>query len=79
MLRNDTYMGVLTFGRRSGPLGQRVGRTSPETWVQAEAHFEPLVASRLFADAQRLLDRYRRLSDEEALERLAAPPRRICV
>ncbi len=71
MLRNDTYLGVLTFGRWSGALGHRAKRTSPETWVQTGALFQPLVDSGLFADAQRLMDRHKRLSDEEALERLA--------
>lgn len=71
LLRNDTYLGVLTFGRRSGLLGHRAERTAPETWTRVEAQFEPLVGQGLFADAQRLLDRHKRLSDDEALARLA--------
>lgn len=71
VLRNETYLGVLTFGRRSGPLGERPGPMPLECWTQVEASFEPLVSRGLFADAQRLMDRHRRLSDDEALARLA--------
>ncbi|MFZ3008309.1 MAG: recombinase family protein [Phenylobacterium sp.] len=71
VLRNETYAGVLTFGRRSGPLGERPSPMPRDSWTQAEASFEPLVSRALFVAAQQLMDRYRRLSDEEALGRLA--------
>ncbi|WP_421932393.1 recombinase family protein [Phenylobacterium sp.] len=70
VLRNDTYLGVLTFGRRSGMLGHKAAPTPPETWLRVEGIFEPLVARSLFAEAQRLMGRHKRLSDQEALARL---------
>ncbi len=72
VLRNETYLGVLTFGRRSGSLGHSVAMTAPETWLRVEGIFEPLVERSLFAEAVRLMNRHKRLSDEDALARLAS-------
>lgn len=71
VLTNEKYIGNNIFNRISFKLKQRRVRNPPEKWVRAEGAFEAVVPQETFLQAREIiLDRSRRLSDEEMLTRL---------
>lgn len=71
VLTNEKYVGNNVFNRSSFKLKQKRVRNPPEMWVRADGVFEPVVAAAVFDQARRIiLDRSRRLTDEEMLGKL---------
>lgn len=77
MLENETYLGHNVFNRTSFKLQQKHVDNPPDMWVRRDNAFEGIISTKVFAKAQKILARRRyRMSDEEALDRLAALWRR---
>jgi len=71
VLTNEKYIGNNVFNRRSFKLKQHRVRNPPEKWIRAEGVFEPIVAHADFLKARQIiLERSKRLSDEELLDQL---------
>lgn len=71
VLINEKYVGDNLWNRVSFKLKKKRVRNTPEMWIRATGVFEPVVDRELFQAAQRIiLDRSRRLSDEDLLEDL---------
>jgi len=71
VLSNEKYIGNSVYNRTSFKLKQEHVRNPPEEWVRKDGAFEAIVDSRDFGTVQGiLLERSRKLSDEEMLERL---------
>jgi len=73
VLSNEKYIGNNVFNRISFKLKQRRVENPPEEWVRREGAFPGIVDPDLFPQAQGIiLERSRRYSDEELLDRLRA-------
>ena len=73
VLTNDKYVGDNVYNRISYKLKQKRVVNPPEMWIKAEGVFEGIVDRDFFEAAQRIiLDRSRKLNDEQLLERLSA-------
>lgn len=73
VLTNEKYIGNNVYNRISFKLKKKRVRNPPQMWVRHDAAFEALVDSRDFYAAQGIiLERHRRLSDTDLLERLRA-------
>jgi hypothetical protein len=72
MIENERHLGHNVFNRTSFKLQQKHVNNPPDMWVRCDNAFEPIVAPRIFAKAQKILAQRRyRMSDAEALDRLA--------
>ncbi|RTE92755.1 recombinase family protein [Bradyrhizobium sp. LVM 105] len=79
MLKNEAYIGHMVFNRRSQKLGEKQVNNPPEMWVRRDNAFEPIIAPKIFAKAQRRLKEVeygRVMSDQDMLDRLSALLRR---
>ena len=71
VLSNEKYIGNNVFNRTSGKLKQRRVENPPDLWIRSDGAFDGIVEPDLFYKAQGiLLERSRRFSNEEMLERL---------
>ena len=71
ILTNEKYIGNNVFNRRSYKLKQRRVVNPPEMWIRKDEAFEGIVERELFYQTQGiLLERQRRYSEEEMLEKL---------
>jgi len=71
ILTNEKYIGHNVYNRSSFKLKQKRVKNDPEMWIRRNNAFEPIVESQRFYQAQGiLLERSRRFSDEEMLDRL---------
>jgi hypothetical protein len=74
-LKNEAYIGHMVYNRRSQKLGEKQVTNPPEMWVRRDNAFEPIIAPKVFAKAQRRLKEVeygRVMSDQDMLDRLAA-------
>jgi DNA invertase Pin-like site-specific DNA recombinase len=72
LLRNERYIGTLTYNRISLKL-QSPQIINPKTkWIRGKGAIQPIVAERLFALTQARLGRGREFSDDDLLNRLTA-------
>lgn len=72
MLTNETYLGNIVFNRRSFKLQRAYVDNPPEMWIRQDKALAPIVSPGIFAKAQEFRKRrVQRMSDEEALDRLA--------
>lgn len=73
ILANEIYTGNVIYNRTSFKLHQK-RVTNPDTmWVRNNGHFAPVVSREIFAKAQEIARaRCKKVSDEEAIARLAA-------
>ncbi len=71
MLTNEKYIGNNVYNRSSFKLKVKRVKNPPEMWIRSDGAFEGIVDNQLFYQAQGImLERYRRFSDEEMLDRL---------
>jgi DNA invertase Pin-like site-specific DNA recombinase len=71
VLTNEKYIGHNVYNRVSFKLKKARVRNPPEMWVRRDGAFDPIVEAKDFYLAQGIiLERHRRLSDDEMLERL---------
>jgi len=72
ILRNETYVGTLVYGRHASYLKRPLPPPPPETWIRVENAFPALVSRRIFeaAQAQLARDAPRRRSRAEMLDDL---------
>ena len=70
VLTNEKYIGHNVYNRVSFKLKKARVRNPPEMWVRRDGAFDPIVEAKDFYLAQGIiLERHRRLSDDEMLER----------
>ncbi|HVW29255.1 MAG TPA: recombinase family protein [Polyangiaceae bacterium] len=78
VLTNEKYIGNNVYNRISFKLKKKRVRNPPEMWVRRDAAFESIVDVADFAAAQAIiLERHKRISDEEFLERLRELAQRV--
>ena len=71
VLSNEKYIGNNVFNRTSGKLKQKRTENPPDLWIRSDGAFDGIVDAGLFYKAQGiLLERSRRFSNEELLDRL---------
>jgi len=71
ILTNEKYIGNNVYNRSSFKLKVKHVKNPPEMWVRSDGAFEAIVDTQLFYQAQGImLERYRRFTDEEMLDRL---------
>ena len=71
ILTNEKYIGNNVYNRISFKLKKKRVRNPPDTWVRSEGVFDAVVDARLFYMAQGIImERCRRYSDQDLLERL---------
>jgi hypothetical protein len=71
VLSNPKYIGANVYNRRSFKLKKQRVVNPPHMWIRNDHAFEPVVDEARFRAAQaRLIERSRRYSDEEMLDRL---------
>lgn len=71
MLTNEKYIGNNVYNRVSFKLKKKRVRNTPEMWVRCDGAFEAIIEPAQFYTAQGImLERHRRLSNDELLERL---------
>jgi len=71
VLTNEKYIGHNVYNRVSFKLKKKRVRNPPQMWVRHNHAFEPTVEHDEFVAARAIMiDRHRRFSDEELLERL---------
>ena len=71
VLTNEKYIGHNVYNRVSFKLKVKRVQNPPEMWVRRDGAFEAIVDERDFYTAQGIiLERHRRLSDDEMLGRL---------
>jgi len=71
VLTNEKYIGNNVYNRSSFKLKLKRVKNPPEMWIRTDSAFEAIVDSQLFYQAQGImLERYRRFTDEEMLDRL---------
>jgi len=71
VLTNEKYIGNNVYNRSSYKLKVKRVKNPPEMWIRSDGAFEAIVDTQLFYQAQGImLERYRRFSDEEMLDRL---------
>jgi DNA invertase Pin-like site-specific DNA recombinase len=71
-LKNQKYMGTLTYNRRSARLHSPCVTNPPEKWVTIEGAFEPVVDPDLFRRAQACMGAQVRYPEAQALVQLRA-------
>lgn len=77
MLANELYIGNFVFNRSSFKLQHRHVKNPPEMWIRRDGAVPAIIDPKLFAKAQELRKRRQtRLTDQEALDRLASLWRR---
>jgi len=77
LLQNERYLGHNVYNRTSFKLQQKHVVNPPEMWIRKDNAFQGIIAPEIFAKAQKILSKRRyRLSDQEALDRLAGLWRR---
>jgi len=77
VLTNEKYIGNNIFNRHSYKLKQHHVKNPPDMWIRKDDAFTGIVDSELFYQAQGIiLERNRRYSDTEMLDKLAALYRR---
>jgi DNA invertase Pin-like site-specific DNA recombinase len=73
VLTNEKYIGNNVYNRTSFKLKKKHVQNPPEMWVRADAAFKGIVSPDLFYTTRGIiLERNRRLSDEEMLDKLRA-------
>lgn len=73
ILMNEMYTGSVIFNQTSFKLKQKRTANPREMWVRCDCAFPAVVSVELFAKAQAIFgERRRHLSDQEAINRLAA-------
>ncbi len=78
ILTNEKYIGNNIFNRISFKLKKKRVKNTPEMWVRKDEAFDPIVDPADFYRVQGiLLERHRRLSDDELLEKLRALYERV--
>ncbi|SDG45515.1 Site-specific DNA recombinase [Bradyrhizobium sp. Rc2d] len=71
LLRNEAYVGVLTYNRKSRKLGAKVTRNPRELWIRNEDAIAPIVHRDAFRRTQRIMSEGRvSIPEEEMLLRL---------
>jgi DNA invertase Pin-like site-specific DNA recombinase len=71
LLRNEAYIGVLTYNRKSRKLGAKVTRNPRELWVRNEDAIEPIIHRDAFRRVQKIMGEGRvSIPEEEMLLRL---------
>jgi len=71
VLTNEKYIGNNVYNRSSFKLKVKHVKNPPEMWVRSDGAFEAIADTQLFYQAQGImLERYRRFTDEEMLDRL---------
>jgi len=71
VLTNEKYIGNNVYNRSSFKLKIERVKNPPEMWIRSDGAFEAIVDNQLFYQAQGImLERYRRFSDKEMLDRL---------
>lgn len=73
VLRSETYIGNLVYGRSSQMLKGRTLKKPPETWTRVEGAYKGIISKSIFAAAQRRMKEIaRRLGEDDYLPRLKA-------
>ena len=73
VLTNEKYVGNNVYNRISFKLKRKRVINPSEMWIRANGAFEPIISSDLFEAAQKIvLDRSKKFTDEELLDRLRA-------
>jgi DNA invertase Pin-like site-specific DNA recombinase len=71
VLTNEKYIGNNVYNRVSFKLKKKRVRNTPEMWVRCDGAFEAIIEPAQFYTAQGvMLERHRRLSNDELLDRL---------
>ncbi|MGX1168959.1 DNA invertase Pin-like site-specific DNA recombinase [Bradyrhizobium sp. USDA 372] len=71
VLRNENYIGNLTFNRRSRKLRQHCTYNPPELWITSERCIEPIIEREVFLKVDKIIEERRvDLTEEEMLARL---------
>ncbi|PPQ14911.1 recombinase family protein [Bradyrhizobium sp. AC87j1] len=71
ILKNEKYIGVLVYNRRSKKLGGQAVDNPPEAWIRTEGCIEPIIARDVFFKVNQIIEERRlNLSEEEMLARL---------
>ncbi|WP_271671373.1 recombinase family protein [Bradyrhizobium sp. CCBAU 51627] len=71
VLRNENYIGNLTFNRRSRKLRRKSTCNPPELWITSEGCIEPIIERDTFLKAKKIIEERRvDLNEEEMLARL---------
>ncbi len=71
MLKNECYIGNLTYNRTSIKLREKRVQNPPAMWVRCEGCIEPIIERDVFLRAQKIMrDRRVCLSEQETLKRL---------
>jgi DNA invertase Pin-like site-specific DNA recombinase len=77
MLTNEIYLGDVVFNRKSYKLQRAHIDNPPEMWIRQKAAITPIISPAMFRKAQKIrASRAEVMTDEEALDRLAALWRR---
>lgn len=78
VLTNEKYVGNNVFNKVSFKLKKKRVRNPPHMWVRRDGAFEPLVEVSDFLAAQEIiLERHKRISDEDLLEQLRGLAQRL--
>jgi len=78
ILTNEKYIGNNIFNRVSFKLKKKRVKNTPEMWVRKDEAFDPIVDPADFYTAQgMLLERHRRVSNEDLLAKLRALYERV--
>ena len=73
VLTNEKYVGNNVYNRISFKLKKKRVLNPADMWIRANGAFEPIISAELFEGAQRIvLERSKKLADEELLDRLRA-------
>jgi DNA invertase Pin-like site-specific DNA recombinase len=71
VLTNEKYIGNNVYNKSSYKLKVKRVKNPPEMWIRSDGAFDAIVNPQLFFQAQGImLERYRRYSDDEMLDRL---------
>ncbi|WP_271528034.1 recombinase family protein [Bradyrhizobium sp. CCBAU 25338] len=71
VLRNENYIGNMTFNRRSRKLRRKSTCNPPELWITSEGCIEPIIERDTFLKAKNIIEERRvDLNEEEMLARL---------
>ncbi|MGY4229810.1 DNA invertase Pin-like site-specific DNA recombinase [Bradyrhizobium sp. USDA 4503] len=71
VLRNENYIGNLTFNRRSRKLRRNSTYNPPELWITSEGCIEPIIEREAFLKVSKIIEERRvDLTEEEMLARL---------
>ncbi|MEY9878642.1 recombinase family protein [Bradyrhizobium sp. USDA 328] len=67
-LRNESYIGNLTFNQKSQKLRQAAMKNPPEQWIRSEGCIEPIIDREVFFSVRKIIEERRAdLSEEEML------------